>query len=91
MINDKELIYPRAYTRQEGGTFLPWNGKPVTRKQLEHIKNNKSIKSRVQLSGCPVHSLIFATAMTSHGNCARWDVINGWTNTIEEAENGQGA
>jgi hypothetical protein len=75
-------IYPWEYTDRKGGSFKPWIYGCVSKKSLS--KRGMT----VIINGVVVHSLIFESA--SAGICgdviARWDSINGWTKTIEEAK-----
>jgi len=86
-IDDKEKLWPREYTSKEGGNFKLWLGKSVTRTQLVKLIDKKPANSvLVHITNFNIHSLIFETAAAGHGNYARWDCLNGWTTTIEEAK-----
>ncbi len=78
------MIYPWEYTEEEGGEFKPWTGGPVS---LGKLKKLKSLDySYVYIKGVKVHSLIFESAGAGEGNYARWDCVNGWTTTIQQAK-----
>jgi len=84
-INEEEL-WPWECTTEEGGNFTFWEGESVTREQLAGVlqkrRHNFSI---VYIGGYKIHSLIFESPAIGFGNYARWDCLNGWTTTIEEA------
>lgn len=85
-INEEEL-WPWEYTKKEGGNFIFWEGTSVTKKQLtDLITRKKNLFNTVRIDNYNVHSLIFERAQIGFGNYARWDCLNGWTTTIEEAK-----
>lgn len=79
-------LHPWEYTWREGGNFEPWKGGSVTRRKLLQFKKIAQRNGTVLIKEVVVHSLIFESAAAGHGNYARWDCINGWTTTIQQAK-----
>lgn len=75
-----EHLYPFAYTRAEGGSFVDWTGQYVTHKRLDRLV--KQQRPTVQIWGCTVHCLVFDNPAVGVGRFPRWDCINGWTTTF---------
>lgn len=87
-INEEEL-WPWEYTTREGGDFMFWKGKSVTRDQLAKLIDKTDGWLRVEIDKIKFHSLIFENHIAGNPNdgvYARWDCLNGWTTTIEEAK-----
>ncbi len=91
-INKEEELWPWEYTSKEGGNFKWWKGNQITRKQLEDLlskTHSAEFGAYVVINNWTVHSLIFETHTAGNPNdnvYARWDCLNGWTTTIEEAK-----
>lgn len=83
-----EELFPREYTDNERGEFKIWIYGPVTKEQLELSRENDIFEFRywcVNINGQKVHSLVFETPLAGWGSYGRWDCVNGWTTTIEDA------
>ena len=85
-INEHEELWPWEYAIKEGGIFMFWEGESITRKQLAELLETADSSLTVQLNMRRVHSFIFESPVIGYGNYARWDCLNGWTTTIEEAK-----
>lgn len=80
--SEPETLYPFEYSTQEGGMFKPWTFGPVNPKDLHlSLKSSGAIK----INNIDIHSLIFETPAAGFNAFARWDCVNGWTTTLEEA------
>jgi len=75
-------LYPLKYTHLEGGSWVDWpKGYYLSYKDLK-----RRGKYTVSLRGVEVHSLLFPVG----SGWARWDCVNGWTDTIAKAEKRKG-
>ena len=74
-------IYPWEYTDKEGGMFKQWIAGNVSE---ESLKQRNPYTTTI--NGVKVHSLIFETAAAGEGCYARWDCINGWTTSLQQAK-----
>lgn len=84
-------LYPWEFTEHEYGDFKLWIAGPVTVELLAKAKEHTFIgcggrRHIVNINGIWLHSLIFESAAAGNNNYARWDCVNGWTTTIEQAK-----
>ena len=75
------MLHPREYTDKEGGDWMLWKHGPVDYCSL--IAGNPTCR----INGVVVHSLAFENPAAGFGLFGRWDSVNGWTTTIEDAAN----
>ena len=85
-----QQVYPREYTDVEGGNFKLWMDGPVTYEQLRLALKRAIVPGHLcckvtDLNGLVVHSIAFETPAAGSGNYGRWDCLNGWTTSIENA------
>lgn len=77
------LYYPTFYSDTEGGVWKRWpNRRPI---QEEELVLDKALK-HVVIDGILVHSLAFEDPAAGFWCFGRWDCINGWTLSIDEAK-----
>lgn len=74
-------IEPKYYTRSDGGSFKQWSAGSFDDKNLD-ARDPKD----VEINDTKVHSFTFENPAAGYGNFARWDCVNGWTTTVEEAK-----
>jgi len=85
---DRLQLRPLYYTKIDGGTWLPY---PIGLKLCKHDlirarTRHKDIGlTSFQHSNIKIHSIALENPAAGSGAFARWDIVNGWTTTIEEA------
>lgn len=96
---DKEIsLIPKYFSDREGHIWQLYEGSGFTQEQLDlairpHAFNDKPpttdpiiLIATVGHKNYYIHALAFDDPARGTGNFGRWDVISGWTTTIEEAE-----
>ena len=74
----KKIPKPSYYTTYEGGALHPWKLGDITH---DDLVLGEVGRTRVIVKGRMVHSIIFGEVVAGLGSFARWDCINGWTDT----------
>ena len=86
-MNALTQLWPTHYTNRDGGTWILWpKGSYVSEALLKKMQEEED-RQPIMIYGDHIYSLAFHDPMENpRGGFARWDCINGWTTTIEEAE-----
>ena len=79
------ILHPTHFTVHEGGKWHNWISGSITDEQLEEeLEPPNDMLHHVSFNNIMFHSLSFITDGAG-GHSARWDCINGWTTTLEQA------
>ncbi len=77
----KKIPKPSYYTLYEGGS---WNKWPANLELHRGTLNKRDDHSIAIDNNIRVHSIAFGEIAMGLGKFARWDCINGWTDTPRE-------
>lgn len=75
----QKVATPLRYTQIERGMWRVWEDGPIDLSLL------KTGERTITLNGISIHALAFENPSFGWGYFARWDSLNGWTTTIEDA------
>lgn len=78
-MNTDDAIYPKFFTTEEGGTWLPCPKGYCLSKETLDYHNIYAVQVRYKNKNYRVHSLAFEGIESDKHSFPRWDEINGWT------------
>lgn len=79
MAKDTYSLNPSHYTKRDGGTWIPWDGEPITNMKFLTTPKGKTSMALLDNVFRKVYAIKFENNPTRSNKIPRWDCSNGWT------------